>query len=468
MNSFQNLWGKCLTVIKDNVPAAHYDTWFKPIIPLSYNNNTFTIQVPSQFFYEYLETHYADMLKLAIDREIGLGTMLNYRVVVDNSTKATVDYPTEKGNSNVHAPLAVKQNAAAITPNFAPAAPQGLDSQLNARYNFDNYFEGISNKFVRVAGETVAENPGKTAFNPLFIFGPSGVGKTHLCHAIGQKIKERHEGMKVLYISAHDFCAQFVEATRRNTTNDFIFFYQNLDVLIMDDVQDMIGKEKTQNSFFHIFNHLHLLNKQLVLTSDKSPADMQGMEERMITRLRWGLPAEIMRPDLGLRKAILKGKAIYNDIKIPDDVIAFIAENVTENARDLEGIVVALQARAIIVGSEINIDVAKQVIEQTLRIERKPVTIQDVHDVVCNYYRLDKPELQAKTRKHEIVEPRQVAMYLAKKFTNKSLAQIGRLTGNRDHATVSHGIKVVESQMKVNRSYKAMIESLEEKLNQKK
>ena len=278
---YQTLWNKCLAVIKDIVPEAAFNTWFMPIIPLSYEDNKFTIQVPSQFFYEYLEEKYVNVLKVTLYRVIGQGTILNYRVMVDKTTGGTVDYPAENGSVAVKKITPKDANKA---PNpFVQTAPQDLDPQLNPKYNFENYFEGTSNKLVRTAGEAVAQNPGKTTFNPLFIFGPSGVGKTHLCHAIGTRIRELHPEKKVLYVSSHLFRVQFTDAIRKNTTNDFLNFYQNIDVLLLDDIQELIGMDKTQNTFFHIFNHLHQLGKQLILTSDKAPVDLQGMEERLIT-----------------------------------------------------------------------------------------------------------------------------------------------------------------------------------------
>ena len=283
---YQTLWNKCLAVIKDIVPKAAFDTWFVPIVPLSYEDKKFTIQVPSQFFYEYLEEKYVNVLKVTLYRVIGQGTILNYRIMVDKTTGGTVDYPAENASTAVKKVTPKDANKA---PNpFMTTAPQDLDPQLNPKYNFDNYFEGTSNKLVRTAGEAVAQNPGKTTFNPLFIFGPSGVGKTHLCHAIGTRIRELHPEKKVLYVSSHLFRVQFTDAIRKNTTNDFLNFYQNIDVLLLDDIQELIGMDKTQNTFFHIFNHLHQLGKQLILTSDKPPVD-DGMYLYSIANGRDGL-----------------------------------------------------------------------------------------------------------------------------------------------------------------------------------
>ena len=326
----QLLWNNCLDVIKDIVPEAAFNTWFTPIIPLKYEDNKFTIQVPSQFFYEYLEDKYIDVLKMTLYRVIGKGTILSYRILVDKKNNSSVEYPAQEGISIAKRP--VSKDVSKPSASILQSQPQDLDPHLNPKYNFENYFEGTSNKLVRTAGESVAQNPGKTTFNPLFIFGPSGVGKTHLCHAVGARIRELHPGTKVLYVSAHLFRVQFTNAILRNSTNDFINFYQNIDTLIIDDIQELIGMDKTQNTFFHIFNHLHQLGKQLILTSDKPPVDLQGMEERLITRLKWGLTAELFRPDLDLRKKILWNKISHDGIKIPDEVFNFIANNVTETA----------------------------------------------------------------------------------------------------------------------------------------
>ena len=400
---YQTLWNKCLAVIKDIVPKAAFDTWFVPIVPLSYEDKKFTIQVPSQFFYEYLEEKYVNVLKVTLYRVIGQGTILNYRIMVDKTTGGTVDYPAENASTAVKKVTPKDANKA---PNpFMTTAPQDLDPQLNPKYNFDNYFEGTSNKLVRTAGEAVAQNPGKTTFNPLFIFGPSGVGKTHLCHAIGTRIRELHPEKKVLYVSSHLFRVQFTDAIRKNTTNDFLNFYQNIDVLLLDDIQELIGMDKTQNTFFHIFNHLHQLGKQLILTSDKPPVDLQGMEERLITRLKWGLTAELSRPDLDLRKKILKNKINHDGIMIPDEVFNFIAN--------------------------------------------------------CKYFNLEQSVIQTNSRKREIVQARQITMYLAKKYTDSSFSHIGKIVGKKDHATVLHACKTIKDQIETSKSFRSSVEEIE-------
>ncbi|MDD2438216.1 MAG: chromosomal replication initiator protein DnaA [Massilibacteroides sp.] len=456
---YQILWNKCLAVIKDIVPEAAFNTWFLPIIPLSYEDNKFTIQVPSQFFYEYLEEKYVNVLKVTLYRVIGQGTILNYRVMVDRATGGTVDYPAENISAAVKKSTPYEVNKA---PNpFVQPTPQDLDPQLNPKYTFDNYFEGTSNKLVRTAGESVAQNPGKTTFNPLFVFGPSGVGKTHLCHAIGTRIRELHPEKRVLYVSSHLFRIQFTDAIRKNTTNDFLNFYQNIDVLILDDIQELIGMDKTQNTFFHIFNHLHQLGKQLILTSDKAPVDLLGMEERLVTRLKWGLTAELYRPDPDLRRKILKNKISHEGIIIPDEVFNFIADNVTDNVRDLEGILVSLMANSVINNREIDLSLTKRVISQAVRLEKKQISVQMIQEVVCNYYNLELTAIQTQSRKREIVQARQITMFLAKKYTDCSFSHIGKIVGKKDHATVLHACKTVKDQMETNKSFRSSVEEIE-------
>ena len=364
----QILWKKCLEIIKDNLSEEQFNTWFRPIIPYSFNEkNEFRILVPSNFFGEYIEANFQKLLLPVVRRVMGPEVTLIYRV-------ATGGDVTDEGSmmdSHVD-PSPTREMPHASVPNLFEQrrVQQDWNSYLNSKYSFDNYFEGTSNKVVRSASEAIAQNPGKTAFNPMFIFGASGVGKTHLCHAIGNRIQELHPSKKVLYVSAHLFGTQFTEAVRKNNVNDFLYFYQGVDVLIIDDVQEFIGKDKTQNTFFHIFNHLHMLNKQLVLTSDKPPVELQGMEKRLFTRLKWGLIAELEHPDLDLRRKILKNKITHDGLNVPEDVFNFIADNVTENVRDLEGILVSLMANALVSNKEIDLSLTKRIVSHSVRLEQ--------------------------------------------------------------------------------------------------
>ena len=457
VEQYHILWKGCLDVIKDNVSEAVFDTWFKPIVPLSYKDNEFTIQVPTQFFYERLEGTFADLLNRVLKRVVGNGNVkLFYSVGVAGKSNKDVILPA--GNEAVYPKT--EQNA--DIPNlFASKARQDWDSHLIAKYNFDNYFEGVSNRAVRSSSETIAKEPGKTLFNPMFVYGASGVGKTHLCHAIGNRIQEIHPEKRVLYVSAHLFTIQYTEAVRKNTLNDFMYFYQGVDVLILDDIQELIGKDKTQNTFFHIFNHLHLLGKQLILTSDKAPVDLQGMEERLVTRLKWGVTLEMERPDLDLRKKILKNKISHDGVEIPEDVFDFIASNVTENVRDVEGIVASLLAHSTAFNRPIDLPLAKQVISRVIKIEKKQVSVESIMDIVCKYYNLEQSVIQTNSRKREIVQARQITMFLAKNYTESSLSHIGKIVGKRDHATVLHAYKTVKDQIETNKSFRSSVEEIE-------
>lgn len=463
MLSSQDLWNNCLKVFRDNVSEAAFKTWFLPIVPLSYENKVFTIQVPSQFFYEYLEDKFVDLLKATLYREIGEGTILQYRILMENTTNTLVDY---RGDAKtIVAEKNTLKNKGKIPSPFQKVVSDDFESQLNIKYTYDNFFEGESNKLARTAGETICKNPGKTAFNPLFLHGSSGVGKTHLCHAIGNRIKELFPEKRVLYVSAHLFKVQYADAGRYNTTNDFINFYQGIDVLIIDDIHELAGIEKTQNTLFHIFNHLHQNNKQLILTSDKAPSELQGVEERLLTRFRWGLTTKVDHPDKELRLRILQNKVLHDGLSIPEDVIDYIAENVTDNARDLEGIIVSIMAHSLVYNKEIDLPLARRVIGQAIKkIEAKKITVNTIESVVCNFYNIKNELIHTASRKRQIVQARQVTMYLSKNYTEMSLAQIGSLIGKKNHATVLHACRTVKEQMEVDKVFREEIAEIEKKL----
>lgn len=454
----QLLWDKCLSIIRDNVPEAAFKTWFQPITPLSFDEQKVTIRVPSPFFYEYLEANFVNVLRMAVPKVFGQGVSLNYRVMGEESA--------------ADASSAVSARAAAPSPGvsrmiqtpFTQVAPEELDSQLNRRYTFDNFFEGVTNKLARTAGVAVSNDPGKTTFNPLFIYGPSGVGKTHLCHAIGLRIRQMHPEKRVLYVSAHRFRIQYTDAVIKNTSNDFLNFYQSLDVLILDDIHELVGLNKTQMAFFHIFNNLHQLGKQLVLTADKAPVDMQGLEERLITRLKWGLTAELGRPDAELRRTILRNKIEAEGLVLSDEVFNYIVDHVTENIRDLEGVLVSLMANSLINNSPVDMAMAQRVVGQTVRVENKELSIEKIQEKVCRFFNLEESLVQTPSRKREIVQARQITMFLAKKYTSASFSRIGKVVGGKDHATVLHACKTVKDQMDINKNFRSTVEAIEETL----
>lgn len=458
----QVLWNECLNVIKDNVSANVFNTWFSPIIPLKLVEKELTIQVPSQFFYEYLEEKYVDLIHATLNRVIGKDTVLNYNVIVDNSSKSHTTLQSERIGT-----LAEEKKASKgmnKTPGTINQVEKEWNANLNSRYGFHNFFEGESNKLVRTVALSVAENPGSTAFNPFFIHGGSGVGKTHICHAIGNAIREKFPEKKVLYISSHLFQVQFTDASRNNVSNDFINFYQGVDVLIIDDIQEFAGKEKTQNTYFHIFNHLHQLGKQIILTSDKAPVHLQGLEDRLVTRMKWGMTAELFKPDIELRKKILSNKIKQDGLNISSEIVDYIAENVTEHVRDLEGIVTSLVAYSLVYNKDVDVSLAKRVVSQTVKIEKKQITIDKIEDIVSNYFNIDSNLIHSKSRKREIVQARHVTMFLSKKYTDYSYSHIGNMIGKRDHATVLHACKTVQDTLDIDKSFQITIKEIEELL----
>ncbi len=459
------LWKRCLAFIKDNVNTTAFTTWFEPIVPIKYEGKALTIGVPSPFFYEYLEEKYVDLLRTALYKEIGEGTELMYSIVTDNTNHIDIEMKgTERSAALPEAKPVYNGNKA---PTLLQATVvQDLDPHLNPNYNFENFIKGTSNEFSLTVAETVAQNPART-FNPLFLYGPSGVGKTHLINAIGTRIKELYPEKRVLYISAHLFQVQYTDSIRTNHFNDFITFYQQIDVLIIDDIQEFAGVTKTQNTFFHIFNHLHQNGKQLILTSDRAPVMLQGIEDRLLTRFKWGLIAELERPDIDLRKNILRSKIRRDGLNIPDAVINYIAENVNESVRELEGIVNSLLVYSIQLKREINLDLAQHIVQKAVRCsEIKPLTVNDIIEKVCSHYQLDVSVIHTKTRKREVVQVRQIAMYLAKKHTDVSSGKIGQLIGNKDHATVLHACKIVKDQVEVDKAFRQELERIEASLHQ--
>ena len=459
-NDYVSLWKRCLQMIHDNVPETTFKTWFEPIVPLKYEDKALTIGVPSPFFYEFLEDKFAELLRATLNKQIGEGTRLMYSVLTDKTNQISVNLEGTNRSSAVPASGVIRDGNKAPNPMKAPA-PQDLDPHLNPNYNFDNFIKGASNEFSRTVGETVAKNPAKT-FNPLFLYGPSGVGKTHLTNAIGTRIKELYPEKRVLYVSAHLLQVQYTDSVRTNNYNSFMKFYQNIDVLIVDDIQEFAGLSKTQNTFFHIFNHLHQNGKQLILTSDRAPVMLQGMEERMLTRFKWGLVAELEKPDKELRKNILRNKIHRDGLNIPERVINYIAENVNESVRELEGIINSLLAQSILFKREIDMDLAQLIIKKAVRIiENKPLDIDTIITKVCEHYKLDESVLHSKSRKREVVQIRQMAMFLAKKHTDISASKIGHLIGNRDHATVLHACKIMKDLVEVNKEVKEEVEKIE-------
>lgn len=472
LHQHQKIWNECLLIIKDNVQPISFRTWFEPIKPLKFENEVLTIQVPSPFFYEYLEEQFIDLLRKTLRKVIGLNAKLEYNVIMSNqqtqNNSYTVNYPTNNNAQLNNRPVSVPlgTDSKSIKNPFVIPGIQKLhiDPQLKKDNTFENFIEGECNRLARSAGMAVANNPGGTAFNPLFIFGDSGLGKTHLAHAIGIEVKERYPDKVVLYVNANKFATQYSEATLKNNRNDFMNFYQMIDVLIIDDIQEFAGKIKTQETFFHIFNHLHQSGKQLILTSDKAPIEIKDIEERLLSRFKWGLTTDLMRPDFETRLAILKKKTYKDGLQMPEEVLQYIAENITSNVRELEGALISLLAQSTLNRREITIDLAVEVIGKIVRNTKAEITIDYIQKIVCDYFNMPIDSLQSRTRKREVVQARQIAMYLSKNFTKSSLASIGSQIGSKDHATVLHACKTVVNLLDTDRQFKTDLEEIERRL----
>ncbi|HLW39341.1 MAG TPA: chromosomal replication initiator protein DnaA, partial [Brumimicrobium sp.] len=430
-------WESCLKVIKDNIPLQAYKTWFSPIVPIKLEENVLTIQVPSHFFYEWLEEHYIVLLKKVIRKELGNNGRLEYSIVMErntpNSTPYTVRIPTSGKTSLANKPLSVPLmvgNDYIRNPFVIPGLKKvDVNSNLLASLTFDNFVEGDCNHLARSAGYAVANNPGGTAFNPLLLYGGVGLGKTHLVNAIGIEIKNKFPNKIVLYVNSVKFVHQFIDAIKNNTTNDFIHFYQMMDVLIIDDVEFFSGKEKTQDVFFHIFNHLHQNGKQIILTSDKAPVDIVGMEQRLLSRMKWGLSADLQAPELETRIAIIEKKIYANGIELPREVIEYLAYSINTNVREIEGALNSLIAQSSLNKKAITLDLAKKMIDKFVKNTAREVSIEYIQKIVCDYFDIEIEILKSKTRKREIVQARQIAMYFSKKLTKSSLANIGAHCG---------------------------------------
>lgn len=468
-----SVWINCLDFIKDNIQPQAFKTWFEPIKPVKLADTALSIQVPSKFFYEWLEEHYVKLLKVALTKELGETAKLVYIIKMEN-TYGNREPFTEKipsSNRSTVEPqeldVAIKsKNPELKNPFVIPGIRNiKIESQLNPNYNFDNFLEGDSNRLARSAGMAVANKPGGTSFNPLLVFGGVGLGKTHLAHAIGVEIKDKYPERTVLYISAEKFTQQYIESVKKNTRNDFIHFYQLIDVLIIDDVQFLSGKSGTQDVFFHIFNHLHQNGKQVILTSDKAPVDMQDIEQRLLSRFKWGLSAELQVPDYETRISILKNKLYRDGVEMPEDIIDYVAKHIKTNIRELEGAIISLIAQSSFNKKEITLELAQLVVEKFVKNTKREVSIDYIQKVVSDYFEMDVATLQSKTRKRHIVQARQLAMFFAKKFTKASLASIGSQIGKRDHATVLHACKTVDNLAETDKQFKKYIDDLTKKLS---
>ena len=455
LRPLDTIWAACLVNIKKHINEQSYRTWFEPIKPVKLDNKVITIQVPSQFFYEWLEEHYVALLQSSIQKELGESARLEYQIVVAKQTNhsAAVNIKVDPNHPNYKKELEKHKKdedpKSIHNPFVIPGIKNmNIESQLNGSHTFETFVEGECNQLARSAGVAVANKPGKTSFNPLVLYGGVGLGKTHLAQAIGNYVKNVFPRKTVLYVSSERFTNQFIEAVKSGGINEFTAFYQMIDVLIVDDIQFFANKDRTQDIFFHTFNHLHHSGKQLILTSDRPPRDLEGMEERLLSRFKWGLTADLQAPDLETRIAILEKKLQADGIEISREVVELIATQVKTNVRELEGALISILGQSSLKGEEVSLALAQETIRSLVRNIPQKLSPDFVQTIVCEYLNVTVAELTSKSRKRHIAQARQIAMYLIKETAQISLTSIGRHFGGRDHSTVSHAIKSVEKKMK--------------------
>ena len=457
----KSLWGNCLQLIRQNVTEQVFKTWFEPIGFVSYDEQqrTLLVEVPSMYVYEYLEQNYVKLMRWALANSFKENVKLTYRLMVDKENKKRVDWEGEELADIDEPKLTTRGNKSPTL--LDTVKPQEIDSQLDVKKTFENFIEGDSNKLPRTVGISIAAQPGKTTFNPFFVYGPSGCGKTHLINAIGVDAKQRDVSLRVLYVSARLFQIQFTDSVRRNTVNDFINFYQSIDMFIVDDIQEWVSAPKTLDTFFYIFDHLFRLGKQIILASDRPPVDLEGVKERLLTRFACGLIAELEKPNMQLCIDILQSKCRRDGLKIPADVIEFIAKTANSSVRDLEGVLNSLMAYSIVYNSAIDLHLAERVIKRAVKVDNLPLTIDDIMEKVCEHYGVSQQQVFSKSRKRDYVQVRQVSMYLAQKYTKMPASRIGQLIGGRDHSTVLHSCAAIEQRMKVDKAFLEELRSIE-------
>ena len=464
MNSLHHqVWQKCLTKIQESVNTQSFTTWFEPIRPLSLEGSVLTIQVPNKFFYEWLEEHYVAILKEAIQVVIGLEAQLKYLIPKKTNIPQNVSFKQKEQyrNSNNTNLRSNKIKNPFVIPGIQKIK---IDSQLNPNYTFDHFIEGDCNRLARSAGMAIAKKPGKTAFNPLMIFGDVGLGKTHLAHAIGNEVQKLSSDKIVLYVSSERFTNQFIDALRNNAISDFLKFYQLVDLLIVDDIQFLENKQKTQDIFFSIFNHLHQGGKQLILTSDRPPKELAGIEARLISRFKWGLSADLQVPSLETRMAIIQQKMDMDGVDLPPSVLEFVSYNVRTNVREMEGVLISIIAQAALNQRDIDLDLAKEVVSKFVDNISNEITVEFIQKIVAAHFDIPLEKLKEKTRKRFVVRARQLSMYFAKQLSNKSLKHIGNAFGGRDHSTVIHACRSIESLLENDTRFKNEVTGIAKRL----
>ncbi|HPN37181.1 MAG TPA: chromosomal replication initiator protein DnaA [Melioribacteraceae bacterium] len=466
---YKTIWKDCLDIIKETVSPLSYNTWFLPIKPIELADSTLKIQVPSHIFIDWIEDHFNSTINKAVTTVLGESGKLIYMIV--NDPEESEKYESENGTPISLADLQPAEQQKpdnstflSISANSEPQEDLNFSNNLQPKYQFENFIKGESNQLARAAAVAVSENPGETSFNPLFIYGGVGLGKTHLIQAIGNRILSKNPNKKVLYMSSSEFSAKFIDAILVNKLNEFSNFYQRMDVLIIDDIQFLMNKEKTQDLFFHIFNSLHQLNKQIILSSDKPPKDLNGMNERLISRFQWGLSADIQPPDFETRMAILKNKCDKFGIRLEHGMLEYIAYNVTSNIRELEGCLIKILASKSLSNKEIEMNLVKKIVKDVSTTKQVNVSIDQITKAVCEYLKVEENKVREKNRRKEVVMARQIAMYLAKEITKSSLKTIGLHFGGRDHSTVIHSCDSVTQMIMEDHTIKEIVDTLKNKI----
>lgn len=454
MENATTYWQKCLQMLRGQIPSQQFETWFVPLRLVSYSGGTLTVEVPTRFFFEFFDRQFAKYLLYAARKVAGEPVKLQYSIA-----------PQQIGNATNEPILktAPQTGGKAYNPSRQPANMARLDPQLNSRYTFETFVEGESNRLALSVAKSIVANPGKSAFNPFFLYGPSGVGKTHLANAIGVGILEKQAGKRVLFVSAHVFKTQYTDSVIHNTQNDFINFYQTIEVLIIDDIQE-IATAKTQQAFFHIFNHLQQNNRQIIITCDRPPVLLEGMEERMLTRFKWGMTAEMEKPDTKLRRDILVSKIRRDGLDVPQEVVQYIAQNVESSVRELEGIVNSIMAYSVADNCEIDLQLTQRIVARAVNLEKRELSPDDILSAVCQHYGIKQKEMASKSRKKNVALPRQLAIYLIHKYAGTPYSQIGQRFGGRDHSTIIHACNQISTRISTDKVFRREVEELESTL----
>lgn len=456
---FQQSWQKCLDIIRDNIGNDKFDTWIACAKPVSYINNELTIELPSLYFKELYETSYYDLLKKTLQRVFGNDVMLRYDVPVVQNDKASKMHIASTRQSDITTNRTVTAAQGPASP-FQQTQATDINPQLNPAYIFENYCVGESNHLPFVIAEHIAKNPTKADFNPFFLYGEVGVGKTHLIQAIGLRIKETVPTSKVLYVTYRQFQNQLGYATMQKRIPSFIAWYEDVDVLLIDDLQEISFKDGTMNALFPIFNHLHQRGKKLIFTCDRPPVELDGVTDRLIDRFKWGIVERLPRPDLALRKDILRFKAAKNGLNLPPEVIDEIAIHADGSVRQLEGIVMGILTNSIIRNAPITVEMAREVMQHSVKIEKRTINFDMIVEATADYYHLNPDVIFSKSRVRDIADARQLIMYLTHKHTSLSSPAIGAKL-NRRHATVLYGIKAIADRIPYAKELSEAVEAIE-------